>query len=321
LSFEVACEANRLLGVVPIEVYGSSETGGIAWRQQRSRMNEAWTPLPGVTCGADPEEGVLEVRSPHLPSEDWFRTADRATFVGDNRFLINGRVDRIVKLEEKRISLTAIECQLRTSPMVADARVVVVEGHRPRIAALVVLSVQGRGKLAEVGKLAFNRMLRHTLSRFIEPVGIPRVWRYLDGLPINAQGKTTYGDLIAALDSETARPTMPLERLIEMDAQRAVFEFTAPRDLVYFSGHFCDLPILAGVVQIDWVMAYGRQCFDLPSVFRGIRALKFQRLIAPEKPFTLELVNEPGKSSLSFKITSRVGTHTSGRLLFGASDV
>jgi acyl-CoA synthetase (AMP-forming)/AMP-acid ligase II len=321
LPFEVACEANRLLGAVPIEVYGSSETGGIAWRQQRSRMDEAWTPLPGVTCRVDPEEGILEVRSPHLPSKDWFPTADRGTLVADDRFLITGRVDRIVKIEEKRISLSAIECQLRTSPMVADACVVVLEGHRPRIAALVVPSLHGHSKLAEIGKLAFNRMLRDVLSQFIEPVGIPRVWRYLDALPINAQGKTTRADLIAALDSDPAHPTLPLERLIERDAQRAVFEFTPPRGLVYFSGHFRDLPILAGVVQIDWVIAYGRQCFDLPSVFRGIHALKFQRIIAPEKPFTLELVHEPGKSSLSFKITSRVGTHSSGRLLFGAPDV
>ena len=321
LPFEVACEVDRLLGAVPIEVYGSSETGGIAWRQQCSSMDDAWTPMPGVKCRVDPEEGVLEVRSPHLPSKDWFRTADTAIFVGDNRFQMTGRVDRIVKVEEKRISLSAIESQLRTSPLVADARIVVVEGHRPRIAALIVPSVQGHNKLAEVGKLAFNRMLRDVLSQFIEPVGIPRVWRYLDALPINAQGKTTRAELIAALDSNPARPTMPLERLIERDAQRAVFEFTPPRDLVYFSGHFRDLPILAGVVQIDWVIAYGRQCFDLPAAFRGIHALKFQRIIAPEKPFTLELVHEPGKSSLSFKITSRIGTHTSGRLLFGGLHV
>jgi acyl-coenzyme A synthetase/AMP-(fatty) acid ligase/3-hydroxymyristoyl/3-hydroxydecanoyl-(acyl carrier protein) dehydratase len=321
LPFAVSCEAKRLLGVVPIEVYGSSETGGIAWRQQCTRTDEVWTPMPGVTCRVHPEKDVLEVRSPHLPDQNWFCTADRATFVGDNRFLITGRVDRIVKLEEKRISLTAIECQLTASPMVSDARVLVVEGHRPRIAAFIVPSVIGRGKLAELGKLAFYRLLRDRLSQSIEPAGIPRVWRYIDGLPTNSQGKTTHAELIALLDSESARPTSPVERLIERDTQRAVFEFTAPRELVYFSGHFRDLPILAGVVQIDWVIAYGRQCFDLPSGFRGIHALKFQRIIAPEKPFTLELVHEPGKSSLSFKITSRAGTHSSGRLLFGASDV
>jgi 3-hydroxymyristoyl/3-hydroxydecanoyl-(acyl carrier protein) dehydratase len=226
-----------------------------------------------------------------------------------------------VKIEEKRISLTAIECQLRTSPLVADTRVVVVEGHRPRIAALIVPSVHGRSKLAEIGKLAFNRMLREALVQSIEPVGIPRVWRYLDALPINAQGKTTHAELIALLDGEGSRPTRPLQRLLKRSAQHAVLELTAPSDLFYFDGHFPGKPILAGVVQIDWVISCGRQCFDLPPVFLGIHALKFQRIIVPEKPFTLELVHEPGKSSLSFKITSRVGTHSSGRLLFGASDV
>src|SRR5262249_26373164 len=194
-----------------IEVYGSSETGGIGWRQQRSRMDEAWTPLPGVTCRVDPEKGVLEVRSPHLPSKDWFPTADRATLVADHRFLITGRVDRIVKIEEKRISLSAIECQLRTSPNVTDARVIVVEGHRPRIAALVVPSLQGHSKLAEIGKLAFNRMLRDTLSQFIEPVGLPRSWRYLDPFPINARGKVRRADLIESLEPETPPRTLRLE--------------------------------------------------------------------------------------------------------------
>ena len=321
LSFDVACNAKRLLGLVPIEVYGSSETGGIAWRQQHTRMDEAWTPMPGVTCRIDSEEGVLEVRSPHLPNENWFRTADRALSLADNRFLVKGRVDRIVKIEEKRISLTAIESELTTSPMVVDARVFVLEGRRPRIAAFIVPSVIGRSKLAEVGKLVFNRMLREALSQSVDPVGIPRVWRYLEALPTNAQGKTTHADLIALLDGKPFRPMLPLQRLLERNAERAVLELTAPSDLFYFEGHFPGVPILAGVVQIHWVIAYGRQCFDLPAVFRGIHGLKFQRIIAPDKPFTLELVHEPAKSSLSFKITSRVGTHTSGRVMFGAADV
>ena len=320
LSFDVACDAKRLLGPVPIEVYGSSETGGIAWRQQHTSMDEAWTPMPGVTCRIDPEN-VLEIRSPHLPDEDWFRTSDRALSLGDHRFLVKGRVDRIVKIEEKRISLTAIESELTASPMVAHARVIVVEGRRPRIAAFIVLSVIGRSKLADLGKLVFNRMLRDRLCQSVERVGIPRIWRYLDVLPTNAQGKTTHADLIALLDDEQSRPTLPLQCLLEREAERAVLQLTAPSDLCYFNGHFPGVPILAGVVQIHWVIAYGRQCFDLPPVFRGIRALKFQRIIGPEKPFTVELIHEPAKSCLSFKITSSVGTHTSGRVMFGPADV
>jgi acyl-coenzyme A synthetase/AMP-(fatty) acid ligase/3-hydroxymyristoyl/3-hydroxydecanoyl-(acyl carrier protein) dehydratase len=321
LSFDIAHDAERSLGRVPIEVYGSSETGGIAWRQQHTRMDEAWTPMPGVEWRIDSSEGVLEICSPHLPDESWFRTADRATSVGENRFLIKGRVDRIAKIEEKRISLTAIEQQLIATPIVADARVIVLDGRRPRIAAFVVPSMTGHSKLAEVGKLRVNRMLRDSLSQSIESAGIPRVWRYLDTLPMNAQGKTTHADLIALLDGKPPRPKLPLRRLLEQDGQRAVIELTAPRDLFYFDGHFPGVPILPGVVQIDWVIACGRQYFELPRVFRGIHGLKFQRIIAPLKPFTLELVHEPAKSCLSFKITSREGTHTSGRVMFGEPDV
>ncbi len=321
LPFDVACNVKRLFGLVPIEVYGSSETGGIGWRQQHTRLDKAWIPMPGITCRIDSDKGVLEIRSPHLPDENWFRTADCALPLENNRFLVKGRVDQIVKIEGKRISLAAIERQLKTSLMVADARVIVIEGRRQRIAAFIVPSVIGRSKLAEVGKLVFNRSLRAALGQSIEPVGIPRIWRYLDALPTNAQGKTTHADLSALLDGKPSRPTLPLQRLLARNTERAVLELTAPANLFYFDGHFSGVPILAGVVQIQWAITYGRQYFDLPPVFRGIHALKFQRIIAPDKPFMLELVHDPVKAWLSFKITSPVGTHTSGKLIFGAADV
>ena len=103
LSFEVAQECQRLLGRVPIEVYGSSETGGIAWRQQDRPENQAWTALPGVewrldaidaTGAQDSKDEVLAVRSEHLPSKDWFCTADRARAAGDGRFFLGGRIDQ-----------------------------------------------------------------------------------------------------------------------------------------------------------------------------------------------------------------------------------
>ncbi|MGH7886638.1 MAG: AMP-binding protein, partial [Candidatus Binatia bacterium] len=150
---------------------------------------------------------------------------------------------------------------------------------------------------------------------------LPRVWRFLDALPVNAQGKTSHADLLALLEPQPAPLTEPHSRLIERDAEHALFELLAPRDLVYFDGHFHDQPILAGVVQIDWVIGYGRRYFALPPLFRGIQALKFQRVIAPDTPFRLELMYQPDKSTLSFKISTALGTHASGRVLFGAADV
>jgi len=321
LSFDVAQECKRVMGRVPIEVYGSSETGGIAWRQQQSSENQAWTALPGVQWRVDAEEEVLAVSSEHLPSKDWFRTADRAQATSDGGFILGGRVDQIAKIEGKRISLSAVERSLMASPLVEIARAIAVEGRRQRVAAFVVPSVLGRDELGALGRRGMTRIMRTLLDQSIEPVGIPRIWRYLDALPINALGKTSHADLLALLELQPAPLTEPQSRLIERDAEHAFFELVAPRDLIYFDGHFHGQPILAGVVQIDWVIGYGRRYFDLPPLFRGIQALKFQRIIAPDTPFRLELAYQPAKLRLSFKINTRLGTHASGRVLFAFSDV
>jgi acyl-CoA synthetase (AMP-forming)/AMP-acid ligase II/3-hydroxymyristoyl/3-hydroxydecanoyl-(acyl carrier protein) dehydratase len=325
LPIEASKETTRLLGHAPIEIYGSSETGGVAWRQRCEPSDESWTPMPGVRWRIDSIEGVLEVSSAHLPDRNWFVLSDRAVPASGDGFQLQGRVDRIVKIEEKRISLDSIEKQLAGSPLVVDARVVVTDGSqdkRQRVAAFVVLSAQGRECLAASGKLALNRALRDLLSNVIEPVALPRVWRYVDALPINAQGKTTRAALLALLEkTETERPKLPHERVLKKEENRVVFELIVPSNLVYLEGHFPQIPILAGVVQIDWVIRYARQHFDVPPLFRSIHALKFQRVIRPEEPVELELLYEPVKASLSFSYSSAAGQHAAGRLQFGAGDV
>ncbi|HXD50406.1 MAG TPA: AMP-binding protein, partial [Burkholderiales bacterium] len=255
------------------------------------------------------------------PDERWFRTADRVEIADAGRFFLRGRVDRIAKVEGKRVSLNAIERQLIASRWVAEARVAVLEGKRQRLAAFVVLTPDGQRELADGGKPRLNHLLAQILSAHVEPVAMPRLWRYLDALPVNSQGKTTLADLTATTTPLAARKIWPRERLVEQSAERALFELVAPADLIYFDGHFRGAPLLAGVVQIDWVVAYGRRCFDLPAAFRGVHALKFHRLIKPEMGFTLELIFERAKSALAFKIASAAGTHASGRILFGAASV
>jgi acyl-CoA synthetase (AMP-forming)/AMP-acid ligase II len=320
LSYEVVQESLRVLGHVPIEVYGSSETGGIAWRRQLAERSDDWTPFDGVDWRVDGDKSVLQIRSPNLPDERWFTTADRAEAAGNNLFRLKGRVDRIAKIEGKRISLNAIESQLKISRLVADARVIVLEDKRQRVAAFIVPSELGRCRLLESGKLSLNRSLGDLIRQRVEAAGVPRVWRYLEALPVNAQGKVNQTQLMALLEAESQRATKPRHRLLQRDDGRAVLELIAPRDLLYFDGHFPGRPILAGVVQVDWVIAFGRRYFDLPPAFRGIHALKFQRVIPPEWPVRLELIHEAAKRVLSFKITSDLGTHASGRVIFGAED-
>ncbi|MGZ9712898.1 AMP-binding protein [Glaciimonas sp. GNP009] len=341
LSQDAAQIASQFLGHVPIEVYGSSETGGVGWRQRSfdfidnplAQVDESWTVMPEITWRISSDESVLEICSPHLPDANWFSLTDRVQAIDEMRFLLRGRIDRIVKVEEKRISLDMIESQLKISCLVTDVRVLLLdEGplqRRQQIAAFVVLSDAGRLFYAEQGKLLLNRRLRDSIAHAIESIALPRSWRYLDALPLNAQGKTTRAALLAAAAETVNAPssnallvspvTKPNVRVLEMDLaqSRVVLELTVPRDLLYFNGHFDGSPILPGVVQVDWAIAYGREYLPLAPRFLSMHALKFQRVVMPEEVLQLRLQHDSQKSSLTFSFSSDAGQHASGRILFG----
>ncbi|NKI69566.1 AMP-binding protein [Collimonas pratensis] len=330
LPQEVALEAGSLLGSVPVEVYGSSETGGVAWRQRRGddSDDDSWRVMPAIAWRVAAGQELLEIRSPHLPDAEWHAMADQVQALDTHRFRLQGRVDRIVKVEEKRISLDALERQLKAQAAVADAKVLLLDQSaaqpRQRIAAFVVLSAGGRRILAAHGKLALNRQLRDSMAHAVEPVALPRSWRYLDALPLNAQGKTTRADLLALLEPQeqaaaAIRPTMPIRRVLEQDAQRVLLELAVPPDLLYFDGHFAEAAILPGVVQVDWAVSYGREYFPLAPQFLSMHALKFQRVITPGMVVQLELLHDLQKSSLSFRMFSAAGQHAGGRIAFGGA--
>ncbi|WP_016832009.1 AMP-binding protein [Herbaspirillum lusitanum] len=340
---DVAAATQQLLGHRPIEIYGSSETGGIAWRQPQelagTARDDSWRPMRRVEVRLNSEHDCLEVRSPHLPDDHWLRMADRVEFTSEQNpaqgFYLRGRADRIVKLEEKRISLDQIERLLLASPLTAEVRVLVHQelpssssssSRRERIAAFVVPTDAGRAVLEQQGKLALNTQLRAVLADAIESVALPRLWRYLDALPANTQGKTTVAALTALLEQtpakaaatvSTSRPRWPEQTVLQRDDRSVVLQLHVPPDLLYFDGHFPEAPILPGVVQVDWALALGRQYFDLPAHFRALQALKFQRVVTPGATLTLELENDTQKNLLAFRLHSAGGQHASGRILFG----
>ncbi|WP_211468235.1 AMP-binding protein, partial [Collimonas silvisoli] len=341
LQAEAAVAAGRLLGSIPIEVYGSSETGGVAWRQRIAGADDSWQVMPAIAWRIASNDEVLEIRSPHLPDAGWHALADQIQVVDQQRFCLKGRVDRIVKVEEKRISLDGLERRLKTMVQVADARVLLLEQpesqlklqrkpqQRQRLAAFVVLSAAGLQILAEQGKLALNGILRDGMAHAVEAVALPRSWRYLETMPVNAQGKTTRAALLALLESPASvsseladLPREPVVRLLEQETHRVLLELTVPADLLYFNGHFDGAPILPGVVQLDWAINYGRQYFTMAPQFLGVLGLKFQRVIIPDMVVQLELLHElkhnskqcPPKSSLAFRMFSTAGQHASGRI-------
>jgi acyl-coenzyme A synthetase/AMP-(fatty) acid ligase/3-hydroxymyristoyl/3-hydroxydecanoyl-(acyl carrier protein) dehydratase len=330
---EAAESAMALLGMAPVEVYGSSETGGIAWRQ-RARHGDTWQPLPGIEFQID--DGELCVRSPHLPDLTWWRTADRATPAGDGMdgFELQGRADRIVKIEEKRVSLTAMEQRLATSGDVAEARVLMladersvvdasgaVVAHAARPAVVAALTEAGRDKLQRAGKSALVAELRALLLAAVDRVALPRRWRFVEALPVNAQGKSTEA-LLGALFTPVvdARPHRPTPKWRVTEAAHAQASIALSPDLLVFDGHFPSSPILAGVAQVDWAIAFARERFALPPRFVRMDALKFSQPALPGMHLDLELQWNAAAATLQFEYRSTAGRHSSGRIVFAAAE-
>lgn len=298
----------RVFGRAPIEVYGSSETGGVAWRQRNPGAPGHWQALPGIEWRI--EDDVLWLRSPHLDGAGWTASADRAAAV-EGGFELRGRADRIVKIAEKRVSLTTVEAALRASPLIADLRLVLLTEPREQLGVVAVPSEAGWRLHDEQGRRALAEALRAGLADVVERVALPRRFRFLPELPFNAQGKSTQARLRQQFD-----PRRPALRAIQAgDAGQDLTLFIDPA-LPQFDGHFPGHPILAGVVQIEWAEMFGRERFAIEQEFAGMEALKFQRVIAPGVRVTLSLSWTPGK--LSFRYHSDLGQHASGRLLFGA---
>lgn len=308
LPAEAAHEVARLLGVPPVEILGSSETGGIAWRRWDEEQ-PAWRPLPGVEWRL--AGGVLEVQSPHLAEPAWWRSQDRAEADSAGGFRLLGRADRIVKVEERRVSLDALERQIQAHPAVREARVLLLGGQRSALAAVVAVN-------AETGvpdDAAGRRALANTLSRHLagaqDAVTRPRRWRFVPSMPTNAQGKVTEAALTALF-----RPERPPTHWTLREPTHARVELPLDASLAVFEGHFTQAAILPGVAQLDWAVQLAREVFPLPATFLRMEALKFQRVARPGDLIRLDLEWLAERSTLVFRYVSEHGPHASGRVVF-----
>lgn len=190
-----AREAADVLGVLPTEIFGSTETGAIATRTQHAG-DEPWTPLPGIQVRTD-DAGCMIVQSPFGPRGAPFVSADRIEMTPDGKFHFLGRADRIAKIEGKRVSLVRLEEELAALPLVGDAATVVLGGSPERLAAAVVLNREGRTRLDMLGAFRFSRELRSQLSQVFEPAWLPKSWRFVEALPSGAMGKRREADVKA----------------------------------------------------------------------------------------------------------------------------
>ena len=201
LPAAAARDAARVLGACPIEVLGSTETSGVGSREQVWESSTAWTPLPSVATRVS-GDGFLEVRSPFSGQADWLQMGDLVRASADGRFELLGRGDHLAKIEDKRISLAEIERHLLATPWIAEAAAVALEdGQRQFIGVVAKLSAAGADQLRVAGRRRLAEQLRRALRSKIEGIALPRRFRYVEVIPVNAQGKRLHVELEELLRS------------------------------------------------------------------------------------------------------------------------
>ncbi|MET1474951.1 MULTISPECIES: amino acid adenylation domain-containing protein [Burkholderia] len=123
-----------------------------------------------------------------------YRTGDLAT-LRDGRLRFDGRIDHQVKISGVRIDPREIEDWLLRAPDVREAAVVAVRSDAG--ATTLAAFVAGTDDVAA---------LRARLADALPAAAIPGVWRVLDGLPRNANGKTDRNALVQLAAQRDAEP-------------------------------------------------------------------------------------------------------------------
>ena len=292
VALAAARQCQALLGVLPTEIFGSTETGAIAWRRQHA-AETPWQPLPGTELSVR-EGGLLDIRSPNLAPGEVVHSADRVELCAGG-FRFAGRADRIVKVEGKRVSLTALEADLAALPQVAAAALAM---RGETLGALLVLGAEGRAELAAAGRFRLERRLRRALAGTHEPSALPRLWRFLPALPLDAMGKRDRPALEALLAE--AAPREPILTALRPGDQAVEMDLALPAGLHWFQGHFPGFALLPGVVQLHWAVEYARRHLGVAAQPASAQ-VKFRRPIRPEETVTLALAVARGRLTFSYR--------------------
>lgn len=312
LQREDSLEVAALFKTPVREIYGSSETGAIAWRIQSLETDALWQPLPGVKA-SQTESSTLSVKAPHI-AEEILELPDRVEFSETGQFRLKGRVDRVVKVEGKRLSLAEVEQVAETIDLLARVKALTVIRSRTEIALVAQLSPLGVRYLQQHGKRQLVRHCKELLRDYFEPVVLPRRWRFVEQMPYNQQGKITMDSLQAMFQQEEVR--WPEVVGITVEGDMAELLLRIPPELIYFDGHFSGNPILPGITQVHWAEYYARQHFHIEGAFCRLEAVKFQQVIFPDTVVSVRLEYMFEKQKLSFRFFSDKGTHSSGRICF-----
>jgi len=176
-----------------VEVYGSTETGGLATRN-RSAGHEFFRPFEPVTYTIQDERLYVQSQflSPDLSvnAEGFFLSGDRVQREGEDTFSLHGRADAVTKVGGVRVDLEEVRDLLLSQATVKECVVIPLvdeTGRGNRIEALV------RGEKADPSQL------KKVLAGLLEPAALPRCIRVVSVIPLTPAGKPDRKTIVTLL--------------------------------------------------------------------------------------------------------------------------
>ena len=113
---------------------------------------------------------------------------------------------------------------------------------------------------------------------------------------------------------------MKLPRVVarETTPERLCLTLAVDPGLEWFAGHFPGHPVLPGVAQVGWAIAYAREGFGFAADPLSIDHVKFLRPLAPGVTATLELHRAGTTGRINYRLSIAGELAGSGRLDFGS---
>ena len=281
-----------------IEIYGSTETGVIAFRKKTEDNLKLFKNVQVII-----QEERVEVSTPYSYCQNNLIN-DNIEIIAGREMTVLGRTDRVLKILEKRISAEEIEQALLKNEFVQD---VYCLKHSEKLACLVALNKQGNDFVISSGISELKKVLKTFLADKFEI--IPQKWKFIDEIPKNLNGK---------IDKEKIENIFNLNLSFPLILSRKYGENFAIVDLYFyrhcnfFKGHFENYPILPGVVQLFFAGYFAKDAFGVNCSSGQFRRIKFSNLIRPDKIVTLKL--EYNNRGVSYSYYDDVNTYSSGQL-------
>lgn len=277
------------------EIYGSTEAGVIGYRQKSSDKLKFF---PNVKYN----DG--KISSPYF-DEPELELGDELEFFDDG-FVVKGRNDRIVKIQEKRVSLIEMENYLNQSKLVEKSRCLKIDD---KLCMAVVLTSEGKKALKEYGKLELTKALKRMFAEGYRPLiehyiidfpslryVVPKRWRFLPDLPLNERGKVDDKRIREWFNTDVTYPNVVG---FSNDGQKAELELIFPKNSNFFQGHFPEFPILPGVVQLFFAKEFSRDVFNIDFIPEKAKKVKFSSVIKPDIKVKLVLTRD--EKSIDYK--------------------